>query len=116
MTNNDQNSIVDRQLATLRDSPVNNDGASDVVLSSIFTYLMGVPVNASDGRLHWFCNRASSTTVAAATFLIRLFAYSSPLVEEWRTTFRSCLNGCPDCVLGLQEAKLTSKNTFVSSF
>ncbi|KAJ7935638.1 hypothetical protein B0H13DRAFT_1854272 [Mycena leptocephala] len=90
MTNNDQNSIVDRQLATLRDSPVNNDGASDVVLSSIFTYLMGVPVNASDGRLHWFCNRASSTTVAAATFLIRYFgAFSADILAGFYQSFEA---------------------------
>jgi senataxin len=116
MTTLDTTSLVDKQLATLRDSPVNNDGASDAVLASIFTYLMGVLPDASDGRIHWFCGRAVSTTVAAATFLIRLFAYSSPLVEQWRTKFRACLNECPDCVQGLQEAKITSKNTFVFRF
>ncbi|KAJ6584978.1 hypothetical protein B0H19DRAFT_405090 [Mycena capillaripes] len=55
MTIHNPNSSIDLQLTTLRDSPVNNDGASDTVLASIFTYLMGVPPDASDGRLHWFC-------------------------------------------------------------
>ncbi|KAJ7505328.1 AAA domain-containing protein [Mycena galericulata] len=82
---------LDRQLATLRDSPVDNAGASDAVLANIFTYLMEIPSSPSDGRLHWFCSRATPTTVAAATFLIRLFAYSSPLVEEWRRKV-SCLS------------------------
>ncbi|KAJ6508793.1 SEN1 N terminal-domain-containing protein [Mycena sanguinolenta] len=116
MTTSDTISLVDNQLATLRDSPVNNDGASDAVLASIFTYLMGVPADASDGRIHWFCGRAVSTTLAAATFLIRLFAYSSPLVEQWRTKFRACLNGCPDCVQGFEEAKITSKHTYFGAF
>ncbi|KAF7346319.1 hypothetical protein MSAN_01859600 [Mycena sanguinolenta] len=116
MTTPDTVSLVDNQLATLRDSPVNNDGASDAVLASIFTYLMGVPPDTLDGRLHWFCARAVSTTLAAATFLIRLFAYSSPLVEQWRTKFRACLNGCPDCVQGFEEAKITSKNTYFGAF
>ncbi|KAF7365221.1 hypothetical protein MVEN_00393700 [Mycena venus] len=111
----DTNPAVDKILATLRDSPVNNDGASDAVLSSIFAYLMEVPPDASDSRIHWFCGRAVSTTVGAATFLIRLYAYSSALVEQWRTRFRACLNGCSDCVQGLQEAKVTSMKTFVSS-
>ncbi|KAJ6477453.1 SEN1 N terminal-domain-containing protein [Mycena vitilis] len=110
------NSLVDRQLATLRDSPVDNEGASDAVLASVFTYLMAVSPDASDGRLHWFCGRAISTTVAAATFLIRLFAYSSDLVEEWRSKFRTCLNGCPECVQGLEEAKATSKTTYFAAF
>lgn len=109
----DKLSPIDQQLAALRDSPVDNAGASDAVLATLFTYLMGITPSPSDGRLHWFCDRATSTTVAAATFLIRLFAYSSPLVEEWRTKFRACLKGCPECVQGLQDAKITSKNTCV---
>ncbi|KAJ7250875.1 SEN1 N terminal-domain-containing protein [Mycena haematopus] len=116
MTAFDTISFIENQLATLRDSPVNNEGASDAVLASIFTYLMEVPPDASDGRIHWFCGRAVSTTVGAATFLIRLFAYSSPLVEQWRTKFRACLNGCPDCVLGVEEAKITSRNTYFGAF
>ncbi|KAJ6619424.1 SEN1 N terminal-domain-containing protein [Mycena sp. CBHHK59/15] len=109
-------STIDQQLATLRDSPVNNDGASDAVLSDIFTYLMGVPPSPSDGCLHWFCDRATSTTVGAATFLIRLFAYNSPVIEQWKTKFRFCLNGCSECVKGLQEAKFTSKTTYFGAF
>ncbi|KAJ7109726.1 SEN1 N terminal-domain-containing protein [Mycena crocata] len=116
MASHHSHSLVDEQLATLRDSPVNNAGASDAVLASIFTYLMSVPPNASDGRLHWFCARTVSTTVAAATFLIRLFAYNSPLVEEWRTKFQACLNACSRCVQGLEEAKATSKNTYFGAF
>ncbi|KAJ6559197.1 SEN1 N terminal-domain-containing protein [Mycena vulgaris] len=116
MTSHDARSAVDQQLATLRDSPVNNDGASDAVLASLFTYLMGVPPDQSDGRSHWFCGRTIPTTVAAATFLIRLFAYSSSLVDEWRTKFRGCLNGCSECVQGLQEAKVTSKTTYFGAF
>ncbi|KAJ7780655.1 SEN1 N terminal-domain-containing protein [Mycena maculata] len=96
MTADDKISLIDQQLSTLRDTPVDND--------------------PSDGCLHWFCRRATSTTIAAATFLIRLFAYSSNLVDEWRTKFRTCLNGCPECVQGLQDAKTTSKNTYFGAF
>ncbi|KAJ7670210.1 SEN1 N terminal-domain-containing protein [Mycena rosella] len=116
MTGQAASSAIDQQLAILRDSPVDNGGASDAVLGTIFTYLMGVPPSQSDGRLHWFCRRATPTTIAAATFLIRLFAYSSALVEEWRIKFRNCLNGCAECVQGLQEVKATSKNTYFGAF
>ncbi|KAJ7095873.1 SEN1 N terminal-domain-containing protein [Mycena belliarum] len=116
MASHDPHTTIDQQLVSLRDSPVDNDGASDVVLSQIFSYLMAVPPTQPDGLIHWFCGRAISTTVAAATFLIRLFAYSSALVEEWRTKFRKCLNGCAECVQGLQEAKISSQNTYFGAF
>ncbi|KAJ7175856.1 SEN1 N terminal-domain-containing protein [Mycena filopes] len=116
MTSHDAASIVERQLSLLRDSPVDNSGASEAVLASIFKYLMDVPPTVSDESVHWFCGRAAPTTVAAATFLLRLFAYNSPAVEEWQTKLRSCLNGCCNCVQGLEEAKLSSRNTYFGAF
>ncbi|KAJ7784568.1 SEN1 N terminal-domain-containing protein [Mycena metata] len=97
-------------------SPVDNSGASEAVLGSIFQYLINVPPTVSDGCVHWFCDRAISTTVAAATFLLRLFAYNSPAVVEWQIKLRSCLNGCCSCVQGLQEVKVTSRNTYFGAF
>jgi senataxin len=102
---------VEKLLAKLHDVPVNTEGASDSFLGPIFTYLMAVPPNRSDGILHWFCSQASQLTVDAATFLIRLFAYNSPRVDVWKEKFELCLGGCCDCVKGLEEAKVSSKDT-----
>ncbi|KAJ7644130.1 SEN1 N terminal-domain-containing protein [Roridomyces roridus] len=115
MASSDSLSSLDKRLASLRDFPVDNAGASDTVLADIYKYLMAV-LPSSDGCLHWFCSRATSTTIGAATFLIRLFAYSSPLVEDWRKKFRLCLKSCTGCVQGLQDAKISSKHTYFGAF
>jgi senataxin len=104
-------SDVQSLLATLRDSPIDNAGASDKVLGTVYNYLMGVPTKPPDNVLHWFCRQAAPNTVGAATFLIRLFAYNSPLVEGWKTKLHSCLSRCPECVQGLEQAKVSSRNT-----
>jgi len=102
---------VQTLLATLRDNPIDNAGASDSVLTQIFTHLMNIPSNPVDNLFHWFCCRATPITIAAATFLIRLFAYNSPQVDVWKARFQSCLSGCSECVQGLEEAKVSSKDT-----
>jgi senataxin len=102
---------VEKLLQNLRDVPVNTEGASDSFLGPIFTYLMKVPPNPLDGVLHWFCDRAGQLTIDAATFLIRLFAYSSPRVDVWKEKFEACLGSCCDCVKGLEEAKRSSRDT-----
>lgn len=111
MTSTAEAAHVEKLLTNLRDVPVNTEGASDSFLGPIFTYLMKVPPDPSDGILHWFCERAGQLTIAAATFLIRLFAYNSPRVNAWKKKFEECLGGCCDCVKGLEEAKLSSKDT-----
>ncbi|KAG9315885.1 hypothetical protein JVU11DRAFT_3534 [Chiua virens] len=71
-------------LTKLRDAPVNSADGSDDVLAPVFSYLMKVPSNSSDQSYHWFCSQADQATVGAATFLLRLFAYNSPRVDEWK--------------------------------
>lgn len=102
---------VEKLLVNLRDVPVNTEGASDSFLGPIFSYLMNVTPNSSDGVLHWFCDDAGQLTIDAATFLIRLFAYNSPRVDAWKMKFEICLGGCSNCVKGLEEVKLSSKDT-----
>jgi hypothetical protein len=102
---------VETILATLRDNPIDSTGASDAILAQILTHLMDVPSHLVDGLFHWFCHRAIPTTIAAATFLIRLFAYNSPQVDAWKARLKSCLSGCSECVQGIEEAKLSSKDT-----
>jgi senataxin len=102
---------VEKLLTSLRDVPVNTEGASDSFLGPIFAYLMKVTPDPSDGILHWFCDRAGQLTIDAATFLIRLFAYNSPRVDVWKENFKVCLGGCCDCVKGLEAAKVSSKTT-----
>jgi senataxin len=111
MTSSADAAHVEKLLTNLRDVPVNTEGASDSFLGPIFTYLMKISPNPSDGTLHWFCDRASQLTIEAATFLIRLFAYNSPRVDTWKEKFESCLGGCCNCVRGLEEAKVSSKST-----
>ena len=101
---------VQSLLVTLRDSPIDNAGASDQVLGTVYNYLMGA-TKPPDDALHWYCRQATTGTVAAATFLIRLFAYNSPLVEDWKIRFHSCLSRCPECVQGLEQVKVSSRTT-----
>ena len=98
-------------LATLRNNPVNTTDGSDSLLAPIFIYLMKIPPSTTDKSLHWFCDRADQLTVDAATFLVRLFAYNSTRVDEWKKKFRICLNGCPSCVKSFGEIKISSRHT-----
>jgi len=102
---------VSSLLKTLRDSPVNTEGAPDSILGPIYDYLMKSPSASPDGRFHWFCKRAEPTTKEAATFLIRLYAYDSPRVSDWKARFQNCLVGCLECVKGLGEVKISSRST-----
>lgn len=98
-------------LVKLRDTPVNSAEGSDDVLAPVFNYLMKVPADNIDKRYHWFCARAHQATVGAATFLLRLFAYGSPKVAEWKARLIGCLAGCCACVKAFGEVKLTSRST-----
>lgn len=100
---------VEKLLADLRDVPVNT--GSDSCLAPIYSYLMAISPNTSDGVLHWFCARADQITIDAATFLIRLYAYNSPLVDNWKKRLEFCLGGCCDCIRGLEEVKVSSRDT-----
>ncbi|KAF9220939.1 hypothetical protein BS17DRAFT_786249 [Gyrodon lividus] len=103
-------------LARVRDTPVNTTGGSDDILALIFSYLMKVPPNSNDKRCHWFCSHADQLTVEAATFLLRLFAYNSPRVEEWKATLVRCLAGCCACVKAFGEVKVSSRSTYFGAF
>ncbi|KAF8843323.1 hypothetical protein BDN67DRAFT_945625 [Paxillus ammoniavirescens] len=103
-------------LASVRDTPVNTADGSDDILAPIFGYLMKVPPNKNDRRCHWFCSLADHLTVEAATFLLRLFAYNSPRVEEWKAKLVGCLAGCCDCVRVFGEVKVSSRSTYFGAF
>jgi len=98
-------------LKSLHDAPIDNAGASDEILAKVYGYLMGVPPSPLDHNLHWFCDKAQATTVAAASFLLRLFAYDSPEVEKWKVRFNQCLRGCCGCVRSLEQVKVASRHT-----
>ena len=100
---------IEELLVNLRDAPVDTEGDA-TVLAPVHGFLMNVP-QSPGGGFHWFCDKADAVTVSAATFLIRLFAYSSTLVDAWKERFERCLNGCSDCVKGFGEAKFTSAST-----
>ncbi|EGN98396.1 hypothetical protein SERLA73DRAFT_109860 [Serpula lacrymans var. lacrymans S7.3] len=109
-------SKVKTLLATLRDTPVNTTDGSDSLLAPIFVYLMKVQASPNDKTLHWFCDRADQLTIDAATFLIRLFAYNSVRVDEWKKKFQVCLEGCSKCVKGFGEVKVSSRHTYFGAF
>ncbi len=100
-------------LERLRHEPIGSEGSTNNAMKVILDYLFKVPVTPSDGVYHWFCQRADSVTQEAATFLIRLFAYDSQRVDDWRLRMKTFLASCCDCVRGLQEAKRTSQETCV---
>lgn len=101
---------VQAKLAQLRDSPAGTSDADDSVLALVFQFLIP-DENAKATNVHWFCPRAEQTIVEAATFLLRLHAYNSARVKVWTRYLRSCLATCPECVRGLQEAKVSSRHT-----
>ncbi|KAK0201742.1 SEN1 N terminal-domain-containing protein [Desarmillaria ectypa] len=105
---------VQNILDKLRDSPVDSENLSNDVLARIYNYLMGVFKDRED--IHWFCGRATTTTVAAATFLIRLFAYTSSLVLTWKERLSACVTKCADCAFGLERAKYSSRTTYLAAF
>ncbi|KAK0487479.1 SEN1 N terminal-domain-containing protein [Armillaria novae-zelandiae] len=105
---------VQNILDKLRDSPVDSDNLANDVLAQVYNYLMGVSKDRED--IHWFCGRATTTTVAAATFLIRLFAYTSSLVLTWKERLSACVMKCADCACGLERAKYSSRTTYLAAF
>ncbi|KAL0961073.1 hypothetical protein HGRIS_014934 [Hohenbuehelia grisea] len=103
-------------LADLRDSPVDTVSCPESTMAMLYNYLMEVPECTPDGVYHWFCDKASPITYDAATFLLRLFAYTSPQVEAWKERLRGCFLGCCLCVCGFEAAKQSSKTTFFGAF
>ncbi|KAH7885389.1 SEN1 N terminal-domain-containing protein [Phlebopus sp. FC_14] len=103
-------------LAKVHDTPVNTEDARDELLVPIFSYLMQVPSDSSDKCHHWFCTRADPLTVDAAAFLLRLFAYNSPRVHEWKDRLHACLAGCCGCIKAFGEVKVSSRSTYFGAF
>lgn len=95
-------------LKSFRDTPVSQAANSD--LQSIFRYLVAEN-SPADGPLHWFCAKADDLIVEAASFLVRLHAYNSPQVIQWRQRLQTCLAGCSACVKRLQEIKAQTRQT-----
>ena len=114
MTSDVELNKVKTLLASVRDAPVNTAGATDDVLGPIFSYLMRIPPSSSDNTYHWFCSRAQQPTIDAATFLLRLFAYDSPRVDDWKRRLKACLSGCCHCIKGLGEVRTSSRKTWVA--
>ena len=106
MTTNAIQGQVQKTLDQLRDCPTGE--LAETTLKLIFDFIIG----ASNGdNFHWFCGKANTTTVAAATFLLRLHAYESANVVTWRARLGKCLSGCMECVHLLEKAKLVSRTT-----
>ncbi|KAG1906409.1 SEN1 N terminal-domain-containing protein [Suillus fuscotomentosus] len=116
MTSDVELSKVKTLLTSVRDTPVNTvDGAEDI-LQPLYLYLMNIPPSAPDNTYHWFCSRANQLTIGAATFLLRLFAYDSPRVDDWKRRLKSCLSGCCQCIRGFGEVKASSRTTYFGAF
>ena len=115
---------VKAQLLKLRDAPETTP--SETILFLIFDYLIGplpsktthivsylTDASSSRKHQHWFCSHAGEVVTGAATFLLRLHAYTSPRVELWRKELKACLRECCECVRELQSVKLSSRHTYV---
>ncbi|EIW80969.1 hypothetical protein CONPUDRAFT_104043 [Coniophora puteana RWD-64-598 SS2] len=77
---------------------------------------MKVDTHPADNVLHWFCSKADPLVVEAATFLLRLFAYDSAQVNEWKAKLKLCLGGCSECVQMLNVVKVSSRTTYFGAF
>ncbi|KAJ3910558.1 SEN1 N terminal-domain-containing protein [Lentinula edodes] len=106
---------VQKLLQRLHDSPSNSESVQEAELDTIYAYLQRSSVKKSSS-LHWFCRHADPITTQAAIFLLRLFAYSSPKVETWKGWLNGCLGGCPECVMGLEKAKISSRESYFGAF
>ncbi|KAJ3568749.1 hypothetical protein NP233_g5511 [Leucocoprinus birnbaumii] len=109
------NEDVKKLVTQLYHDPVDNAGVTDQILAQLYNYLLNSPKD-SKGKLHWFCHRANSTTIGAASFLLRLFAYDGDEAETWKGHLHSCLVGCCDCVTELELIKRTSRTTYFSKY
>ena len=108
-TSTDATENVRSKLEHFRDHPPGSQDVSDADLGLLVAFLF--QDISSDAAPHWFCSKADSVIVEAATFLLRLHAYQSPRVEKWRTQIRRCVSSCAKCVQKFQEAKTTSRHT-----
>jgi senataxin len=108
-SNFDELMDIEALLKRLRDEPAHNEDASEDVLASVYGYLMAAtPV---DGSHHWFCGKAEPLRKEAASFLLRLFAYTSGKVIKWKDRVEQILSSCVGCVKGFAEVKSTSRRT-----
>lgn len=102
---------VSRTLEKLKKEPINTNGMQDSILLPIYTLLLAVPPSDND-VLHWFCAKAKPVVVEAATFLLRLYAYTdNPRVEVWKAKLAGVLHGCCGCTQGFADAKISSRDT-----
>ncbi|KAG2155818.1 SEN1 N terminal-domain-containing protein [Suillus bovinus] len=116
MTSDGEISKVKTLLTSVRDAPVDTVDGTEDILQPIYAYLMNIPPFSSDNTYHWFCSRANELTIGAATFLLRLFAYESPRVDDWKRRLKSCLSGCCQCIKGFGEVKASSRTTYFGAF
>ncbi|PPQ66263.1 hypothetical protein CVT24_007281 [Panaeolus cyanescens] len=109
-----QSNLVRGLLDNLYRNPEGNT-VKEETLGAIFTHLYDVKPNSA-GEYHWFCSQASTLTIDAATFSIRLFAYSSEAVTLWKARLRKCISCCASCVRGMELAKELSRKVYMSTY
>jgi senataxin len=104
---------VSRILDKLKRVPVNTDGAPDTILGPIYSLLIKAP-SSENHALHWFCGDARPVVVEAATFLLRLHAYTNnPRVDNWKDKMANVLHGCCNCIQCYQDIKISCRDTWV---
>lgn len=109
--NNPKDEEVARTLEKLKLEPITAEGGQDAVLGPIYNLLVHAPPG-DDCVFHWFCKKARPVVTEAATFLLRLHAYSnSVMVEDWKRKMAGVLHGCCNCIQSYQEIKLTCRDT-----
>jgi senataxin len=100
---------VEALLKRLREEPANSEDTPEDALISVYEYLMAAtPIGGSH---HWFCDKAEPLRKEAASFLLRLFAYTSDRVIKWKERIEEILSRCVGCVKGFTEVKSTSRRT-----
>ncbi|EKM51498.1 uncharacterized protein PHACADRAFT_199007 [Phanerochaete carnosa HHB-10118-sp] len=104
------NNGVSKKLKEFRDTPVAHPSNQD--LYAIFNFLV-LENSPAAGQIHWFCAQARPLVTEAASFLLRLHAYNSPLVVQWRAKLQACLAGCSQCVGRLPVIKDQSQRTYL---
>ncbi|KAJ3978925.1 SEN1 N terminal-domain-containing protein, partial [Lentinula detonsa] len=101
---------VQNLLHRLHDIP--SKGVQKAEIESIYAYLQRS--TAKKTRFHWFCRHAEPLTTESATYLLRslVLAKSFHQVKIWKGWLNDCLGACAECVLGLEKAKASSRQSY----
>lgn len=105
-------SNLEELLEALRIVPADSNAVGDEILAAMYGHLLQKNPRPT-GDVHWFCEKADSVTKEAAAFSLRLFAYNSDRVDQWKMVLHDCVSCCAHCGAAFENGKIIWRNTCV---